>query len=781
MVELTDEPWARFAAATPLRRYQQRAVDELLVAIATPGSRACLVAPPGAGKTRCALHVAAALGRTVEVRVPTRTLVEQWRRRIANTIVDVLGDDAPPFEVTTYAAKRPPASGALVILDEAHHLVAAWGRRLAASLDSNSLVLGLTATPPFDSRGFDTFASLVGDAPITIDAPPLVRERHLAPYLDLVWPIVVDAEDAPALDAADRALAAHERLLGERLDAFIRRQLEEHWWQMTEARFAGKESLLVALCRMHRARGGALPIDLPDDPELGERPSLRDRADVLFALDPDDEETHAALGASGFRVTRGRIVAARDVASTSLAASRPRVRALLDILEHEARIRARELRALILTDRDVESDRISAREILKALVDDERTDPLDPILVTGRAFWVDDDLWPRIRDSAPELPWHEADGHHELDVSGWTVGDRVGLATQLLARGVTRCLVGTRHLLGEGWDCPPVNCVVDLTGIVSSVTVNQVRGRAMRSDPNDPAKVASLWEVLPLAPGLPDGDRLLVRLRERHQHTFGIDDAERIRAGVARIDPRLARPVADVAASAAAIRERMKQRVEHFDAAARAWAVGKAYLDRHVWRVSLDPVVRSTAARSSTSALAPVRRALATRPASRWVSVGLFGLAALALATTSIAGLAVAGLFALTGALALRPDPRRRMLEALHAALAQEGVSGDLAWAGESAGVDGEPEDSRRFAEAARELLGPIDNPRYLLAARGRLYAVPAELGRNRHVAERFEAEWRARVGRCELVYTRRGRGRELLRSAWRQPRRPVEVVELWE
>jgi signal transduction histidine kinase len=58
-------------------------------------------------------------------------------------------------------------------------------------------------------------------------------------------------------------------------------------------------------------------------------------------------------------------------------------------------------------------------------------------------------------------------GHHEVDVGDWSSADRVGLATKLLTEGVTQCLVGTRHLLGEGWDCPPVNCAIDLTGIVA--------------------------------------------------------------------------------------------------------------------------------------------------------------------------------------------------------------------------------------------------------------------------------------------------------------------------
>ena len=240
----------------------------------------------------------------------------------------------------------------------------------------------------------------------------------------------------------------------------------------------------------------------------------------------------------------------------------------------------------MVCDRDVEGDRLAARQVLRRLVTDPRTDALDPILVTGSVFWVDDDLWPRLAGRLPDLPWAAVDGHHELDTTGWKTVDRVALATRLLTEGVTRCLVGTRHLLGEGWDCPAVCCVVDLTGITASVTVQQVRGRALRPDPADPSKIASLWDVVALAPGVPDGDRMLRRLRDRHRHTFGVDDQGRVVTGVARIDPRLAHDVTLVAAAAESLQAKMNERLRGRDEVAERWAVGKDYRDARIWQVA---------------------------------------------------------------------------------------------------------------------------------------------------------------------------------------------------
>ena len=53
--------------------------------------------------------------------------------------------------------------------------------------------------------------------------------------------------------------------------------------------------------------------------------------------------------------------------------------------------------------------------------------------------------------------------------------------------------IGTRALLGEGWDAPAVNVVIDLTAAATPTSVVQARGRALRLDPQWPGKVADNW------------------------------------------------------------------------------------------------------------------------------------------------------------------------------------------------------------------------------------------------------------------------------------------------
>jgi hypothetical protein len=78
------------------------------------------------------------------------------------------------------------------------------------------------------------------------------------------------------------------------------------------------------------------------------------------------------------------------------------------------------------------------------------------------------------------------------------------------------------------------------------------------------------------------------------------------------------------------------------------------------------------------------------------------------------------------------------------------------------------------FLDALQELLGPIENPRYVLVRRSLLgwftrkdyHTVPKALGRNKDLAEYFRKMWALHVGPTELVYTRTPEGRRFLLKA---------------
>lgn len=71
----------------------------------------------------------------------------------------------------------------------------------------------------------------------------------------------------------------------------------------------------------------------------------------------------------------------------------------------------------------------------------------------------------------------------------------VSLITQLFNNGNLTVLVGTQALLGEGWDAPSINSLILSSTVSSYMLSNQMRGRAIRIDKNNPEKVSNIWHL----------------------------------------------------------------------------------------------------------------------------------------------------------------------------------------------------------------------------------------------------------------------------------------------
>jgi hypothetical protein len=121
--------------------------------------------------------------------------------------------------------------------------------------------------------------------------------------------------------------------------------------------------------------------------------------------------------------------------------------------------------------------------------------------------------------------------------AGWNTRNYVHLITHLLETGVTRCLVGTRALLGEGWDSIKLNTLVDLTQVTTYVSVNQIRGRSLRHDPENLLKAVNNWDVVTIADDPQRGFVDLDRFLEKHVQFYGLSEDNVIEKGVGHVHP----------------------------------------------------------------------------------------------------------------------------------------------------------------------------------------------------------------------------------------------------
>ena len=291
-------------------------------------------------------------------------------------------------------------------------------------------------------------------------------------------------------------------------------------------------------------------LDLDDELRLLGR-YAHDRLLAVPERRRDWESTRELLRGFGLYLTDSGIRAGRSPVDTITAVSRAKDTAVIDILRHELDSIGDRLRAVVVTDAAEHSAPHRALDVLvpgphpgpaggavrcmSTLLSDADLRSLHPVLLTSSRLSLasgDTSLLDRLRRSTG-LALPATDDGWMLSVTGQGVGSAglVLAVSELVTAGQVRLVVGTRGLLGEGWDCPAVNTLIDLTAATTSASTQQLRGRTMRLDPGWADKVAHNWSVTCLLPSHP---RLrsapdLNRLRRKAEHLWSlvrIDDPE---------------------------------------------------------------------------------------------------------------------------------------------------------------------------------------------------------------------------------------------------------------
>jgi superfamily II DNA or RNA helicase len=188
-----------------LRPYQESA----LMAWELSGRRGIVVLPTGSGKTMVALAAMARTGLSALCLVPTRVLLDQWKRAIESVWsgrVGRIGDGTREVEritVSTFesAYRMMHALGSrfdLLVVDEVHHF-GAGVRDDALEMSLAGARMGLTATPPRDPAGLERLRESVGLVVFELTVGDLAGD-YLAPFDLLTVRIDLTIEEAAAYE-----------------------------------------------------------------------------------------------------------------------------------------------------------------------------------------------------------------------------------------------------------------------------------------------------------------------------------------------------------------------------------------------------------------------------------------------------------------------------------------------------------------------------------------------------------------------------------------------------
>lgn len=545
------------------------------------------------------------------------------------------------------------------------------------------------------------------------------------------------------------------------------------------------------------------------------------------SADPADHELGeraiAKLRVLGVQITETGPRACASPAGRVMAYSRAKTEALLPVLKAECRALGERIRAVVIADYEktsavtseirhlLDEEAGGAIAAFRALLSDPVTDGLNPVLVTGSTVLVDDDLAPRFLKEArrwlqehlgcgvyadrphgnasddvqstpcgsgeakgtPRLSYTEEDGFHVLTGEGdtWCPRVYVGMITELLQRGVTKCLVGTRGLLGEGWDAQKVNVLVNLAAVTTSTSVNQLRGRSIRLDPDEPEKLADNWDIVCIAPEFAKGLDDYQRFIDRHKTIYGLTDDGAIQKGVGHVHAALTELKPEgVEGSVGVLNAEMLQRAGRRAEFRALWRIGQPYRPEPIRALEVrgvgegggggfPPFARSKAPWSGTSLAAAVGHAV-------------------------LAALEEAGL--------LKRDYQ------LHVG---QRAGGYVRMFLENA----DEQDGALFARSLHEALGPLHRPRYVISryadeisetwlsrilprivARyfrrrqrrmATLHAVPSALAKNKRLATVYARHWNLHVSPGEAIYTYQGEGQQLVERARRDGTVPRSTI----
>jgi superfamily II DNA or RNA helicase len=725
-----------------------------------------------------------------------------------------------------------------LVLDEAHHLRSEWWRTLtcvAGQLD-NPTIVALTATPPYDVSPFEwqRYEELCGPVDAEVSVPELVLEGDLCPHQDYVYFSTPTEKEQKVISDFRTAVDSFvERL---RSNEGFKDAILTHPWiatpeEHTEEILEDPEYLSSMVVFLHAA-GREIPHAVLKTLGLSHKqvPTLElEWLEVLLShcLYSDVERFQPSeqilkllrrelldIGA----IERRR-VKLRDPSDhlKLLTTSITKLKSIEEIVRLESGSQCAELRCVILTDFIRKAEMPKSKDEL-AVCEDIGIVPIFEYLrraalsdirlgvLSGSLVIIPSSAERLLRQAATALgieprdlsisPLSHDPSYSSVEIRGQYYRGSVRLITSVFLQGGITVLVGTKSLLGEGWDAPCINTLVLASFVGSFVLSNQMRGRSIRVDSAQPQKTANIWHLVCVEPGLfgPGDDyELLVRrcsafagvnsaapVIENGTERLGFGHPPFSRDQIAQINTQTCNRALDRtglrqqwqdALGAGSIKQMTDGLKAPDESLPRGFVLTNTiaalliqaayiivaileYFGRMLGRV------RTTQDFWTFAALLLGIAAIVSLP---WSLIALWRFIRHGTPERSIKQIGRAVLEALEyeGSIDQHAGVFRVYAD-------RNGDGTVFCWIGGGTGKE-----QATFLRALREILSPIDNPRYLLARRKiwrvfreDYFAVPDALARKKEVAEIFTQRWKRLVGPVELVYTRTPEGRKLLLRA---------------
>ena len=877
-----SKTWSSLQFIFPWRSYQAKLLKNFDSHISDRHFH--VIAPPGSGKTILGIEIMRQLGKKTLVLAPTLTIREHWENRLQSFFTTDSGfkafsfDVKAPSEVTfiTYQSLHAFYKSfenkadylnffkkhniETLVLDEAHHLKNAWWTCLFELKNSKPFfVVALTATPPYDSdrREVAKYFSLCGEIDDEIAVPDLVRETDLCPHQDFVYFSKPEALEINLIYEYRQKIAGFkdELVKDETFITFIK---EHRFYENTEAyldELYGNTEYFSALLIFLNACGVAIEqsklrtlgfsksetINFPElhldwleilfqnllvkDREqlIAQEPYLLNLEKKLRRLHVFDKKRVNFLG--------------EDLLYRSLTNSPSKLKSMITIVDAERKSLQADLRCVILTDY-IRKEFLATAESELSTINKIGVIPIfqqlrcrfpnteELAVLTGSLVIIHES----IRDAFGAIENLDSFSFTPLEVDTQflivssktkTKNGIVSIMTTLFENGAIKVLVGTKSLLGEGWDAPSINSLILASFIGSFVSSNQMRGRAIRKNPKQLDKTGNIWHLACVDSTSKTGGKDIETLRRRFEAFVGVatNSIPYISNGIDRLDIPEEFLEADIEQLNAATLNRATNRAsitkKWQDSIGNGTALGKQV---QIFDLSELPFKK--------------QKQIYYFDVVRFFTIELFFSILLFYFEYIIKGFNVIlqrGLtyFIYSFLVYLLISCGRKLYKAIMLYMRYGSLYKTIQKMGETivdslsdlghlttskeelfvvAGkvgsrdvicnlIGGSTYENTLFSSALSELLDPIESPRYLIIKtslfRRRLnienfYPVPELFGDKKKNALVFQNNWRKYMGRNKLFYTRHFEGRQLLLKArlfhvYNAFRKTTKEVTIWK
>lgn len=722
-------------------------------------------------------------------------------------------------------------------LDEAHHLRSEWWKALEELVkrEPDLTVIALTATPPYDSTKaeWERYVGLCGPIDEEIIVPELVKEKSLCPHQDYVYFNMPTKEEEEAvirfrqeareigsqiLENQEFAIMVSRHMGIRNPDSFVEKLLEKPEYLSSLLVFLHAKNMSVSgeLVQMLGAKGKIPSMNLKWL-EILLQGFLYDDVDSFPSDRVFREQLTDLLKSHGLIQKKKVCLTVNENINKLLRTSKGKINSMVDIVGQEYKNLGQELRLLILTD-FIKKEYLSAlgapdksvhelgvvpvfENIRRAYEKNSGDKELRLAALSGSVVLIPESARPTLttilteRKARASIKECGAPGYCQVTVNG-REETASSLVTELFNRGEIRVLIGTKSLLGEGWDSPCINSLILASFVGSFMLSNQMRGRAIRTMRGNPDKVSNIWHLVCMEPksfGQADEEESedFSTLKRRFEGFLGVHYQEDLiengftrlsfikppyhRKGLEEINQRMLAMAAD----RPALKKRWEDSLvvlDDMEVAVEAgvdkefFQPGALLFQALAWTILIGILMAGNMVFLFGSILSPVLEG----PAKHLLIFSLVAEGVLG----ALWSRCISRLVNLATPFRYMKSIGKGVLHALkqlgsiqreHVAVEVEDAEDLLCFVYLKGGTEREKD---VFAQCICEFFGIVDNQRYLLRAKGRVprlcryYCVPELFGRRKEDALLLVDSLRKYIGPYELIYTRNPQGRKVLLEA---------------